>query len=117
MGAVVRWGVLSGGVLAALFIGLAVLGWIVTRGRSPPMGGLDNELKAIRAGARARETEAQLGSQAALAEVREEHRTELLKLDAEQAKKAEELRDDPVALSKFLVRSGRPMAHSGGSGT
>ena len=86
-------------------VGIAILLWIITRGRAlPPTSIFKTELEAIRAAAKARDYEAMLGTQDAIEEIKKDYAQELLKLNAEQAQKAEELNNDPVALSKFLVR-------------
>lgn len=93
-----------------LFVVGVVLGWWLTRDSSkklPPLGQIKTELDAIEAGRKARDLEAQLGAQRAAEEVRRQHDAAIQKLDATQAAKAEELRADPVALSKFLVRAGK----------
>lgn len=92
-----------------LFAVGVLLGWWLTRDskRGEPLAQIKAELDAIKAGQKARELEAQLGAQQAADEVRKEHAAAVQALNAEQVKKAEALRSDPVALSKFLVRAGR----------
>lgn len=90
-----------------LFVLGAIFGWIVLRRKAPPWDDVRNELDAIRAGARAQEEAARLGAAAAVDRVRAEHAAAIAKLDADQQAQAERLKDDPVALSKFLVRAGR----------
>jgi len=102
--------------LLVVFFLSAILLWIVTRGRDfPLLDALAAQFEAIRAGARARDMEARLGHERAVTAAHEEHRGAYDALDDEQRKKAEELKDDPVALSRFLVRAG---AHrrAGGQG-
>jgi hypothetical protein len=84
-----------------------LLGWWLTRGKQSPFAQVQNELEAIEAGRKARELEAKIGARQAAAEVVREHAEAIQRLDGEDAKKAEELRHDPAALSKFLVRAGR----------
>lgn len=91
-----------------LFILGVVLG-LILRGRlgMPAAAQLGNELEAIRAGAEARRLKAIMGAQQAAEEVRKQHAATVQALNAEQAQQAEALRDDPVALSRFLVRAAR----------
>ena len=96
--------------VVALIAG-AVLLWLVTGGRrSIPSDTIKREMAAIRAGAEAREKQIQLGRHRAARDVRKAHAVAIARLKDQQATKAEELRNDPVALSKFLVRAGRPDA-------
>jgi hypothetical protein len=88
------------------FILAIVLGWVVFRKRGNPFVQTRRELDAIDAGRRARELEARLGAEKAREMVEKEHAVALKSLDAEKAAKAKELRNDPVALAKFLVRAG-----------
>jgi len=90
-----------------LILAAAVWFWIVTRGRILPADTLSTELDAIRAGSEAREMKARLGREKALAEIKAKHAADLAKLDAEQAAKAKELENDPVALARFSVRAAR----------
>ena len=86
----------------------AVAGFLVARKRrASPMQATKLELEAIRAGADARRVQSELGAERARRHVESAHREALLRLDHEQAKQAMELRNDPVALAKFLVRAGR----------
>lgn len=93
-----------------LFAAGLFLGWWLTRKGStkgPPLAEIQKELKAIDAGREAREMKARLGATQAAEEVRRQHAEAIQRLDTDQAKKAEQLREDPVALSKFLVKAGR----------
>lgn len=89
-------------------IGGAMLLCILTGGKKRAIETIDRELDAIRAGAAAREQQLLLGKERAAAEVRREHAAQLVRLKSEQAAKTRRLRNDPVALSKFLIRAGRP---------
>lgn len=91
-------------VLAAIV--LALLSGVGRRGFDPSAW-VSKELDAIRAGSEARDQAARDGAEAALAKVREDKADALASLDKAQAEKAERLKDDPVALSRFLVRVGR----------
>jgi hypothetical protein len=87
-------------------VGIAILLWIITRGRAlPPTSVFKTELEAIKAAAKARDYEAMLGTQDAIEAVKKDHLQEILKLNEAQAQKAKELNNDPVALSRFLVRA------------
>lgn len=93
-----------------LFAVGVLLGWWLTRDTTkklPPLDQIKTELDAIEAGRKARELETRLGAQQAAEEVRRQHDAAVQKLDAEQARRAQELQADPVALSKFLVRAGK----------
>ena len=90
-----------------LILAGAVLGWVILRRKTVPWDDVRNELDAIKAGARAQEAAARLGAAAAVDQVKAEHAAAIARLDADQGAQAERLKDDPVALSKFLVRAGR----------
>lgn len=90
-----------------LFVVGVVLGFILRGKRPPVVDQLGNELEAIRAGAEARKLKATLGAQQAAEVVRQQHGAAVQALSAEQAQQAEALRDDPVALSRFLVHAAR----------
>jgi len=89
------------GALAVLIL------WIIHRRGDPPVDLLNVELQAIKAGRDAREAKVELGAERAVAKVEADHKDAVGKLDADQRAQAEELRDDPVALARFLVRAGR----------
>jgi hypothetical protein len=92
--------------LALVFLG-ALAGFLMARKRDQsPIQTTRAELEAIRAGAEAREKQAEIGAEQARRHVESKYREELLRLDQAQADEARELRDDPVALAKFLVRAG-----------
>ena len=85
-----------------------LLGWILFRGRrGTPLTQTKAELEAIEAGRLAREIQEREGLAAAKQHLAAEHADELNALDEKQRAKAKELRDDPGALAKFLVRAGR----------
>jgi hypothetical protein len=86
-----------------------LLGWWMTRGRKtpPPLAQLKGELKLIESVREAKELQAKLGAQGAAEEVRRQHVETIQRMDAADATKAAALRDDPVALSRFLVKAGR----------
>lgn len=75
--------------------------------RSNVLGKLTVEKRAIDEKARVRKLEAELGREAALQEVEDKHRETMEQLDDEQEKKARELRSNPAALSRFLVRASK----------
>jgi hypothetical protein len=101
---VVRW-LLAHWYVPLIFLA-AVAGFLVSRKRGSPLQTTKVELEAIRAGADARRVEAELGAEQARRHVEKAHMEALMRLDEEQAKQAAELRDDPIALAKFLVRAG-----------
>ena len=86
-----------------------VLGWWLTRGsgKPSPLDLIKAELDGIAAVRDARELRARLGNQQAAEEVRRRHQAAVQQLDAQQAEQAAQLRDNPVALSKFLVGAAR----------
>jgi len=89
-----------------VFIIAVVLGWVVFRKRGTPFAQTKVELKAIQAGAQAEEWKARFGAGLAQKQVEETYAAEKKALDEKQAAQAEALKDDPVALAKFLVRAG-----------
>ncbi len=92
-----------------LFVGGVLLLWILTAGRKmPPVSTVKRELEAIRAGAEAREMQLIMGKEAAVKRLQKERADAIAALNAKQAQRAKELENDPVALSKFLIRAGRP---------
>jgi len=64
------------------------------------------ELDSIGAKAEARRAQELLGAERAREQVEATYRSEIIALDVEQKRKADELRNDPVALAQFLVRAG-----------
>lgn len=64
------------------------------------------EIKAIQAGAEARQIKAELGAEQAKAVVAGKYMQEMAALDTKQKAQAVELENDPVALAKYLVRVG-----------
>lgn len=92
-----------------LFVGGVLLLWILTGGKkAPPASTIKRELDAIRAGAEAREMQLIMGKEAAAKRLQKEHADAVTALNAKQAQRAKELENDPVALSRFLIRVGRP---------
>jgi hypothetical protein len=91
-----------------LFVLGVFLGWWLTRGRGKvlPTKQIQTELKAIEAGRKAKSLEAELGAEQATAKILKEYKAEVQKLNEEEAKQVAELKQDPVALSKFLVKTG-----------
>jgi len=89
-----------------LIAGVAIIGYLAFRGRGGRWWDVKHELEVIEAGRQAREAKACLGAAQAAEQVREQHAEALALLDVDQAKEAERLKADPVALSRFLVRVG-----------
>lgn len=85
---------------------LFLLGWIFFRKRGAPLEQIETELEAIWAGQKVREMREKEGAVRARLEVLAKYANEREQLSREQQEKAEKLKDDPVALSKFLVRAG-----------
>lgn len=87
---------------------LAILGWFVFRWSKPDSKGaaeaIQQEMDIIRSGSEAREMQIQLGTDQALAHVRDKYQAKTVALDATQQAKVKELEDDPVALAKYLER-------------
>lgn len=93
------------------YIPLVVLGgiflFVMSRGKESPSKILFTELDAIKAGSDAKKVQAEKGAEIASEEVRKKHAEALKKLDEEQKAEAERLKNDPVALSKFLIRASK----------
>lgn len=89
-----------------LLVLTSILLWVVFRRRGTPIAQTKAELQAIEAGRLAREIQEREGLDAAKRHLAAEHADELNALDEKQQAKAKELRDDPQALAKFLVRAG-----------
>lgn len=89
-----------------LFVLAVVLGWVIFRKRGTPIAQTQAELAAIQAGRRIRELEAEAGAEAAKQAAYKDYMDKRAKLSVKQQAQAERLKDDPVALSKFLVRAG-----------
>lgn len=93
-----------------LFAAGAVLGFAVsasTRKKGPPKAQVKAELEVIKAGAKAKKLEAELGAAKATAEVEAEYHAEKERLGAAERAEAEKLRENPRDLARFLVRAGR----------
>ena len=91
-----------------VFVGGVILVWILTGGKkASPIGTIVRELEAIRAGSDTRELTLKVGKEKAVAQLHKDKAEEIKALDAKSAAKAKELEDDPVVLSKFLIRSAR----------
>lgn len=93
-----------------LFVVGVLLGFVVsskTRRKGPPPEQVKAELEVIKAGARAKALEVELGAEKAAAAVEEAYRAETERMDAQEREKAQELRQDPRALARYLARAGR----------
>jgi hypothetical protein len=91
--------------------GVAILASAFTRrrGTSPVPGIIDavtQEVRVIQAGAEVKKVQAELGAVKAQQLVDEQYLAAKDKLTAAQVAEAKTLEDDPVALSRFLVRAG-----------
>ena len=89
----------------ALVIGAFVI-WILSGRKGDPGARIGAEIKAIDAAADAKRAQAEVGLVQAVVEVEQRYSDTLEKLDEEQAVQAKELKNDPQALAKFLVRAG-----------
>ncbi len=89
-----------------LFFLATILAWVIFRKRGTPVAQTKVELAAIEAGRLAREIQEREGLDAAKGHLAAEHADALANLDKKQQAKAKELRDDPQALAKYLVRVG-----------
>lgn len=91
-----------------LFIAGVILVWLLFRrwkgGAQPPMESIQRELQAIRAGAEANRLRAKLGAEKALQIVEKKYQQALADLDERQKIQADRLRDDPEALTRFIIR-------------
>lgn len=68
---------------------------------------LEEAFDAFEAEAQVTKLEAAVGKAEAVARVEEVYHEQIKKLSAEQKAKADKLRNDPVALSRFLLKAGR----------
>lgn len=93
-----RWGWLVAFIIAAIVI------VIVTVGAVRP--DIKREIEVAKADAEATKLEAKVGWEEAVKRIEEEHKTTLESLNGSQRFQAEKLKEDPVALSRFLVRAG-----------
>ena len=85
-------------LLVALLVG-AVYRFVLRR----PEEGAQPRIQKINARARAERLSAELGTEAAVEQIRREQKRKIDALDAEQVAKADHLRADPVALSEWLA--------------
>jgi hypothetical protein len=87
----------------------AVLVWVLTKGRQgkSPALALMQELDAANAAADAKKLHAQVGYKQAVKQIEEAHAETLEALDDKQRVQASQLKDDPAALSKFLIRAAK----------
>ena len=89
------------------FILAMILGWLIFRKRDvTPIEQTKNELEAIREGRKTKELAIKEGAGRARLELLAKYAREKKELSQKQKAKAERLKHDPVALSKFLVRAG-----------
>lgn len=93
-----RWG----WVVLVVVAGVVVYVLTASKIKLPIRG----EIKAAKADAKAAKLEATLGRERAVMKIKEEHRATLEKLGERQKKQAEELKDDPRKLSRWLSRIG-----------
>lgn len=89
------------------FILFMILGWIVFRRRDvTPLEHTKRELKAIQASREIKELIIHDGISKARLKIIAKYMSEKEQFSKDQQIKAERLKHDPVALSKFLVRAG-----------
>lgn len=95
------------------YIPAAVAGIVLTwflfrdrRRRGTPIAQTLLEVKVAAAKGEARKLKAELGAERAATAVADRYHRELVSLNADQHKQAEELKDDPAKLAAFLVRAG-----------
>ena len=67
---------------------------------------VSHELKVIRAGVEVDKLTAELGHQEALKHIDDKYAEELRRMNEAQIKKADQLRKDPEALTRYIVRGG-----------
>ncbi len=89
-------------ILFAVVAAILLRKWF--RPRLPPMEMVTRELEAIRAGVEADKVRAELGHEQALRHVEDKYREELLALDEKDKEQADKLRNDPEALTRFIMR-------------
>lgn len=92
-------------LFVVLVVVLSIFFWPRKKSRNP-VRTIQKELDAIRAGMEAREWKEKYGVEVARKQVEERFREEKEALTERKRAQAERLKDDPVALSKFLVRAG-----------
>lgn len=86
-----------------LFAG--TLGFIFGRRRENPVERVKSEVRAIKAETETKKLEALAGKESAIRAVEHTYRYTMRELDEKRKNQAEELRDDPAKLAKFLVRA------------
>lgn len=84
-----------------------ILSWVFFRRRGTPIEQTKRELEIIEAGRRARKLKEEMGLERAKAYLDVIYAQELAALDTKQQDRAQELRDNPQALARFLVRAGQ----------
>lgn len=87
---------------------VTIITWVMWRRwkRNPPMP-LDvvaHELKAIQAGVEVEKVTAELGHQEALKHIDDKYAAELQQMNEAESKRADKLRKDPEALTRYIVR-------------
>jgi hypothetical protein len=90
-------------VVAFVALGTLLI-YIVSRGGKLP--DLSKDLKLVDAAVEAEKLKKQLGHEKAVASVLEKYKNTINELDEQQTQEAKHLANDPVALSKFLVKAG-----------
>jgi len=94
-----RWGWVIG------VVAVAILLWILSRGKAPPpKKELDAALRATKAEAAADRMAAERGHEAALKAIEEDYGEELKRLENDEAEKVERLKRDPGRLARLLAR-------------
>lgn len=94
-------------LVALTAVGGLVVGLLMSS-RSGLLGKLFGaKIEVVKAEARAKELQAEHGAMVASARLMTEHQAALSKMDDVQRAQAEQLRADPVALSRFLVNAGK----------
>lgn len=89
--------------VVGVFVGF--LGAVFRRRRESPLEQTQEEMRAIQTAATTKKLSLGIGASQARKVVEREYADTVLQLNAEQAEKAKELRDDPEELAKFLVRA------------
>lgn len=87
------------------FVGGALVVWLVTRKQPFPQAEIKRELNVIEADAEASRLIAEKGHEAAVKEVQAQYEQAKSELDDKTKQEAEMLKNEPVALSRLLVRA------------
>lgn len=107
-GDLLRYILLGAAILAGLALVLYVIRRAIKSGQAAEMlREIATQVAETRAAAEIKKTEARLGKEKAIAKVQVTYAEQMEALDEAEQIQAKDLHEDPVALSRFLVRAGR----------